>query len=95
MAIYDDEIIKNVVKSDMDCSHLVAFMIFIIYLILTPCLYFGVPAWLLRTMPLLRKLKDRLLDHVIFSEKIANRTSRFEEHVVFFLTLIVNGNMFQ
>ena len=88
---------ENVVKSDMDYSHLVAFITFIIYLILTPCLYFGLLAWLLRTMPLLRKLKNRLLglNHVVFSEKIENRTFGFEAHVVFFMTLVVNDNMFQ
>ena len=65
------EIIKNDVKSDMDYSHLVAFIIFIIYLTLTPCFYFGLLARLLRTMLLLRKLKNRLLgwNHVVFSKK--------------------------
>ena len=53
---------ENVVKSDMDYTHLVAFITFIIYLILTLCLYFGLLAWLLRTMPLSRKLRDSLLE---------------------------------
>ena len=61
----------------MDYSHLVAPIIFIIYLTLTPCFYFGLLAWLLRTMPLLRKLKNRLLglNHVVFSEKIVSQIS--------------------
>ena len=61
----------------MDYSHLVAPIIFIIFLTLTPCFYFGLLAWLLRTMPLLRKLKNRLLglNHVVFSEKIVSQIS--------------------
>ena len=79
------EIIKNNVKSDMNYSHLVALIIFIIYLTLTPCFYFGLLAWLLRTMSLLRKLKNRLLglNHVVFSEKIENRTFVFEAYCFF------------
>ena len=71
---------KSDVKSDMDSSHLVAFIIFIIYLILKPCFYFGLLTWLLRTISLLKKLGNRLLglDHVVFSEKIENRTFGFE-----------------
>ena len=37
---------------------MVALIIFDIYLTLTLCFYFGLLAWLLRTIPLLRKLKD-------------------------------------
>ena len=90
------EIIKNDVKSYMDYSHLVAFIIFIISLILTPYFYFGLLAWLLRAMPLLRKLKNRLLglNHVVFLEKIENRTFGSEAYC-FFHDIIVNGNMFQ
>ena len=87
------------VKSDMDYSHLVVFIILIIYLSIyfTPCFYFGLLAWLLRTMPLLRKLKNRLLglNHVVFSEKIEDRTFGFLKHNVFFMTLLVNDNIFQ
>ena len=49
---------------------------------LEPCLY-----W--------ENWKIHCLNHVVFSEKIENRTSGFEAHVVFFMTLVVNGNMFQ
>ena len=88
------EIIKNDVKSYMDYSHLVAFIIFIIGLTLTPCFYFGLLAWLLRTMPLLRKLKNRLLglNHVVFSEKKLRTGLLGLKHIVFFMTLVVNGN---
>ena len=75
------------VKSHMDYSHLVVFIILIIYLSIyfTPCFYFGLLAWLLRTMPLLRKLKNRLLglNHVVFSEKIENRTFGSEAYCFF------------
>ena len=71
---------KNDVASDMAYSHLVAFIIFIIYLLLIPRFYFRLLAWLLRTMSLLKKLENRLLglNHVVFSEKIENRTFWFE-----------------
>ena len=48
-------------------------------------------------MSLLRKLKNRLLglNHVVFSEKIENMTFGFEVYCFFFMTLVVNGNMFQ
>ena len=88
------EIVKNDVKSDMNYSHLVAFIIFIIYLTLTLCFYFGLLAWLLRTIPLLRKLKNRLLglNHVVFSEKKLRTGLLGLKHIIFFMTLVVNGN---
>ena len=80
------EIVKNYVKSDMNYSHLVAFIIFIIYLTLTLCFYFGLLAWLLRTIPLLRKLKNRLLglNHVVFSEKKLRTRLLGLKYIVFF-----------
>ena len=71
---------KNDVKPDMDYSLLVAFIIFIIYLILTPCFCFGLLAWLLRTMSFQRKWRTGILGL---------------KHIVFFMTLVVNDSMFQ
>ena len=65
----------------MDYLRLVIFIIFVIYLVLTSCCVFELATWLLKTMkPFLRKLRNRLLglNHVVFSEKIENRTFAFE-----------------
>ena len=42
MPICDNEIVKNVVNSDIDYLRLVVFIIFIIYLISTPCLWWPI-----------------------------------------------------
>ena len=84
---------KNILKLAMDYLHLIVFIIFVFYLILTPCFLFGLLGFLELKCIFLRKLRNRLLglNYAVFSEKIGAGLWGLK-HVVF---LVLNGSMFQ